>query len=67
MIKMVVHTFNVGDVEDPFVYAAEPIWKWENTEQGKWVMAHATETPSFRKEVDTHIRVQVHYSCKLRR
>ena len=28
----------MGDVDDIDVYVAEPIYKWQQTEQGKWVM-----------------------------
>jgi hypothetical protein len=31
----------MGDVEDPEIYAAQPIYEWQQTEQGKWVMEHA--------------------------
>lgn len=33
--------FNIGDVEDPEIYAAEPIYNWQQTEHGRWVMEHA--------------------------
>ena len=26
--KIVVHKFSVGDVEDPDLYAAQPLWEW---------------------------------------
>ena len=42
-----VHEIRMGDVEDPELYAAQPIWEWQQSEHGKWVMEHATETPSF--------------------
>jgi hypothetical protein len=38
----------MGDVEDPELYAAVTIMDWEKSEQGKWVMEHATEVPCFR-------------------
>ena len=44
MKKLVVHTFNIGDVDDPEIYAAEPIWNWQQTEAGKWVMQNSTDT-----------------------
>ena len=31
----------MGDVEDPEIYAAEPIHRWQQTEQGRWVMENA--------------------------
>jgi hypothetical protein len=43
--KIKLHEITMGDVEDPELYAAEPLWEWQNSEQGQWVMAHATEPP----------------------
>ena len=37
-IKTVFHRFRMGDVEDPYIHAAEPIYKWQQTEQGTWCM-----------------------------
>jgi hypothetical protein len=42
-----LHELTMGDVEDPYLYAAGPLWEWEKSEQGQWVMAHATEPPVF--------------------
>lgn len=39
-IKTVFHTFNMGDVEDPYLIAGFPIHEWEQTEHGRWVMEH---------------------------
>ena len=50
--SLVVHTFSLGDVEDPELYAAQPIWEWQQTDNGKWVMEHAVEVPVFHKHVD---------------
>ena len=33
----------MGDVEDVDIYVAEPIWQWQQTEQGKWVMENAKD------------------------
>ena len=46
MKKMLLHTFKLGDVEDPEVYAASPIYEWQQTEAGKWVMEHSID-PTF--------------------
>ena len=40
---MIFHQFNLGDVEDPDIYAAQPIWEWQQTEKGRWVMEHGIE------------------------
>lgn len=46
-MKIVVHEFTMGDVDDPMLYAAQPLWDWENSEQGQWVMSSAIETPTY--------------------
>lgn len=50
---VVVHEFSMGDVEDPDLYAAQPLWEWQQSEQGKWVMEHAVETPCWNRMADT--------------
>lgn len=52
MKQYVFHSFSMGDVEDPEVYAAMPISKWQETEQGQWVMKHCPD-PQFRITPDT--------------
>lgn len=49
--NVIVHKFEMGDVEDPDLYAAEPLLKWQNSESGKWVMEHAVETPMWHRNV----------------
>ena len=49
-----VHEFTMGDVEDPDLYAAEPMWKWQSSEMGQWVMGHAVETPFWHRHVDPY-------------
>ena len=50
--KVTVHVFSVSDVEDPDIYAAQPIWDWQQTDAGKFVMEHAVETPSYHSQLD---------------
>jgi hypothetical protein len=47
-----VHEFTMGDVEDPDLYAAEPIMAWQDSEAGKFVMEHAVEKPYWIRQVD---------------
>ena len=47
-----VHSFTMGDVEDPDLYAAQPIMEWQKSEAGQWVMEHAVETPFWHRSVD---------------
>jgi hypothetical protein len=49
-----VHEFNKGDVEDPDLYAAQPIYEWQETEAGKWIMEHAVEPPFWHRTIDPH-------------
>jgi hypothetical protein len=49
---IVVHSFTVGDVEDPDFYAATPLIEWEKSEQGQWMMDNAAETPSWYRMAD---------------
>lgn len=50
--EIVVHTFNMGDVDDPDLYAAEPLYQWQISAHGKWVMEHALETPMWSRMGD---------------
>lgn len=52
--SMVLHEFNMGDVEDPYLYAAFPIGDWQETEQGKWVMANVIGEATFHCVPDPH-------------
>jgi hypothetical protein len=47
-----VHEFTMGDVEDPDLYAAEPIMAWQNSEAGQFVMEHAVETPYWLRQIN---------------
>jgi hypothetical protein len=51
--EVVVHEFTMGDVDDPDLYAAQPLWEWQQSEQGQWIMEHAVETPSWVRMPDT--------------
>lgn len=50
--KVVVHKFSLSDVDDPDVYAAGPLFDWERSEAGQFVMANAITTPTFHKFMD---------------
>jgi len=39
--EVILHSFSMGDVEDVEIYAAEPIYQWQQTPEGKWAMEHA--------------------------
>ena len=50
--EIVVHEFMMGDVEDPDLYAAQPLWEWQQSEQGQWIMENSVETPSWYRIPD---------------
>lgn len=49
---VLAHTFSLGDVEDPELYAAVPILEWQQSEEGKWIMEHAAEPPYYQSFID---------------
>ena len=60
--KVVVHRFKMSDVEDPDIYVAEPIWKWQQTDAGKFVMENAIGQPEWhyqRTSVDYGFAVAI--------
>lgn len=48
-VELIVHTFRLSDVDDPDLYAGEPLWKWQSSEAGTWIMEHAVETPIWNR------------------
>ena len=51
-ITYVVHTIKLGDVEDPSLYVAAPIYDWQQTDAGKWVMENSVPSPSWHSNMD---------------
>ena len=49
---VVVYHFPMGDVEDPDLYAAQPLYDWQQSEAGTWVMEHAVEPPFWVRQPD---------------
>jgi len=43
MTKYVLHEFRLGDCDDVEIYAAQPIYEWQQTDAGKWAMEHAKD------------------------
>jgi hypothetical protein len=61
--EIIVHEFTMGDVEDPDLYAAEPLMNWQKSEIGEWVMENAVETPSWYRIPD---QLQYGYKFQIR-
>lgn len=51
LVKYVLHTFFMADCEDPQLYAAEPIYQWQQTPAGKFCMEKATDL-EFHTQLD---------------
>jgi len=51
--EVVVHEFTMGDVDDPDLYAAQPLWEWEKSEAGQWIMENAVESPCWYRIPDS--------------
>ena len=50
--KVIVHRFQMGDVEDPDLYAAQPLWEWQQSEMGQWIMERSVETPMWHRQTN---------------
>ena len=51
---VMVHSFPLGDVEDPDLYAGQPLFEWQETEAGQWVMGHAADKPYWVRRTDSY-------------
>jgi hypothetical protein len=65
--KVIVHEFQIAALDDPIIEAGPELYKWEQSEQGQWIMAHALETPVWHKNEDLmHYLVKFIITAKLR-
>ena len=53
-IEYMVHTFHLADVEDPEIYVAEPIYKWQQTEAGKYIMEKSLPEPMWMRHINSN-------------
>lgn len=61
--EIVVHEFSLGDVEDPDLYAAQPLYDWEHSDRGQWVMRNAVDTPTWYRMAD-HVSYGYKYQIR---
>ena len=47
MRGVLVKELQMGDVEDPMLYAAFPLGEWQETEEYKYIIEHCSEMPTF--------------------
>ena len=50
--KVVVHRFRIADVDDPDIYAAQPIYEWQQSDAGKFVMENSIGQPEYHQRMD---------------
>lgn len=50
--KIIVHQFRQSDSEDPDLLIAEPLYNWERSEKGQFVMKNAKTTPTWHRHLD---------------
>ena len=51
-VEHLVHKIRMGDVEDPDLMVAQPIYEWQQTDAGKYVMENSHPTPMWRRSID---------------
>ena len=51
-MEYVVKQIRMGDVEDPDLFVAQPIYEWQQTDAGKYVMQHSKPEPMWLRSMD---------------
>lgn len=51
MKTLQVHKFTMSDVDDIEIYAAEPLYQFEISEKGQWVMQNSLEEPVWHQRL----------------
>ncbi len=52
MIEYIVKQIRMGDCEDPDLFVAQPIYEWQQTDAGKYVMKHSVPKPMWLRGFD---------------
>ena len=52
LLRIKFHSFTLGDVEDVEIYAAQPIYEWQQSDAGKFIMEQAVEKPYWHRSTD---------------
>ena len=53
-VETVVHTIRMGDVEDPDLFVAQPMYEWQQTDKGKYIMKNSIPTPLWQRSIDPY-------------
>ena len=62
-VEHIVHYINMGDVEDPDLMVAHPIWEWQQTEKGKYIMKNSNPEPMWVRAIN-HVTYGYTYKIK---
>ena len=70
MKQVIVHEFRMGDVDDPDLYAAHPMYEWEKSEEGQFVMQNSLKTPEWHRLIEpvtsSYVyRITAHFDDKI--
>jgi hypothetical protein len=55
--KVVVHTLTICTVNRPNLFVTDPLYEWQISDQGRWVLEHAVELPVTKIIMEPHIWV----------
>ena len=50
--SVVVHEIKMGDVEDPDLFVATPMYEWMGTDEGKWLTEHSVTQLEWHRSLD---------------
>jgi hypothetical protein len=53
-VEYQVHSIRMGDVEDPDLMVASPIYEWQQTDKGKYIMENSKPEPMWVRNFDTN-------------
>jgi len=48
-VEFNAHVIHLSDVEDPDLFVAQPIWEWQQTEKGKYIMQNSSPAPMWER------------------
>ena len=50
MIEIKVHEIKIGDIEDPDLFVGTPIYEWQQTDAGKYIMENSDPTAKWVRD-----------------
>lgn len=62
-MKHIVCEIKLYDSDDPDIYVAGPIYDWQRTEAGKWVMKHSKPEPRWVRTIDVNTLGYTYIIC----